>query len=461
MISYCVAVLRPGYTQRLVDELVERSSAPYEILLWLNVADPDLDAFLDNRIARGCPIRVVGRTPENVGMRAYRDLFRAARHPLLVQIDDDVVGISRGIAERADRIFREFPKVRQLVADVWQDEFTTGARPPLTHYRCVHEREGLYAGPIDGWFSIYHRSILPVLLSLPYSQYCPLGALTRHALQRWGLHGLLCTRMKVFHVIGPQYASLFGMLDSEVEKYRRLGRLDIVDWYLGAKPSLPPIDELQRRFTAARQSLDQGNPEPAGDPAAGPSSELSPGIRSSETALAGMADGTGCGILGVHWRQCGPVDCRETDGTLLLRGTGDWSPGSERGLVSTRPHDGVTLAFEVFIPPGACFIAKINQVAALDQTTNSYHVYCDGRTAYLARHHHVFGPVAVERGTWESFRLTHADGVLCLHKNDRLLYRIREGLLSRGYAFLGAKAGEVHLRNLRLGPPSLDQCSPL
>jgi hypothetical protein len=257
VISYCVAVLRPFYARRLIDALVEKTSAPCEILLWLNVADPDLDAFLDDRTARGCPIRVVGRTPHNVGMRAYRDLFRAARHPLVAQIDDDVVGISRGIAERADRIFRQFPRVAQLVADVWQDEFTTGARPPLAHYRCVHEREGLYDGPIDGWFSIYHRSILPVLLALPYAEYCPLGAMTRHALQRRGLRGLLCTRIKVFHVTGPQYASLFGMLDAEVEKYRRLGRQEIVTWYEGARSSLPPAAELDRRFDAALRSLDE------------------------------------------------------------------------------------------------------------------------------------------------------------------------------------------------------------
>lgn len=459
MISYCVAVLRPVYAQRLIDELVRKSSVAYEVLLWLNVADAGLDAFLDARMAQGLPIRVIGRTPENVGMQAYRHLFLAARHQLLVQIDDDVVHVSRGIAERAARLFAKFPKVRQLVADVWQDEYTTGARPPLTQYRCVDGHEGLYDGPVDGWFSIYHRSILPLLLSLPYAAYCPIGGMVRHQLQRRGLRGLLCTCMKVFHVIGPHYASLFGMLEAEVGKYRRLGRLDIVDWYLSATPNLPPVEELRRRFTAAVQSLDQDHHEPAGDIAPGLSARLSPETRSAETSPGATADG-GCGILGEHWRQCGPVACREADGTLLLRGTGDWSPGSERGFVSTRPHEGVTLAFEVLIPPGACFIAKINQAAALDQTTNSYHVYCDGRTAYLARHQHVFGPVTVARGAWESFRLTHADGVLCLHQNDRLLYRIREGLLSRGYAFLGAKAGQVHLRNPRLGPPSLEQRSP-
>src|SRR4051794_23261548 len=128
MISYCIAVYRPTYARLLLDDLVHKTTTPFEILVWLNVADAQLDAYIDCAVGAGVPLRVMGRTPHNIGMGAYRMLFRSARYPLIVQIDDDVICISRGIAERADRLFRRFPKVRQLVADVWQDEFTTGAR---------------------------------------------------------------------------------------------------------------------------------------------------------------------------------------------------------------------------------------------------------------------------------------------------------------------------------------------
>jgi hypothetical protein len=53
------------------------------------------------------------------------------------------------------------------------------------------------------------------------------------------MEGLLCTRMKVFHVIGPCYASLFGMLESEIRKYRDVGRPDIVEWYERSRDTLP------------------------------------------------------------------------------------------------------------------------------------------------------------------------------------------------------------------------------
>lgn len=258
MISYCFAALRPTYARLLVEDLVAKTTAPFEILVWLNIDDPGFDGFLMLQAAHGTPVRIVGKTPENIGMRAYRELFRAARFPLIVQIDDDVVRVSHGIAERAARLFEKFPDVRQLVADVWQDEHTTGARPPLAHYRVFDAAEGLYEGPIDGWFSIYHRSILPILDSLPYSGYFGIGGTVHSRLRAENRRGVLDTGMKVFHVIGPAYASYFDMLDAEIEKYRRIGRNDCVKWYSEARASLPPRKELEKRFSQIHDALDGG-----------------------------------------------------------------------------------------------------------------------------------------------------------------------------------------------------------
>ena len=106
---------------------------------------------------------------------------------------------------------------------------------------------GLYDGPIDGWFSVFHRSVLPLAQERYGDIYFPLGAMLRNRLREIGRLGLLCTKFKVFHVVGPQYASHFGMLDFEIEKYRRLGRHEIVSWYESAKDKLPPPEELSSR----------------------------------------------------------------------------------------------------------------------------------------------------------------------------------------------------------------------
>jgi hypothetical protein len=261
MISYCIAIYRPTYARLLLADLVRKTTVPFEILIWLNVADPDFDANLTTLIAAGVPLRIIGRTPHNIGMSAYRFLFRSARYPLITQIDDDVVCVSRGIAERADRLFRRFPAVRQLVSDVWQDDFTTGARPTFDNYTAFDSAKGLYSGPVDGWFSIYHRSILPLLLSVPSKPYFAIGGAVRRRLAEQRLHGVLDLGMKVFHVIGPFYARAFGMLQFEIEKYQRLGRDDIVAWYKLESAETNSSEEILDRVRSIITSLErQGHP---------------------------------------------------------------------------------------------------------------------------------------------------------------------------------------------------------
>ena len=245
MISYCIASYRPTYSTLLVQDLIRKTTTPFEILIWLNTDDERYEKFLEEQRTQGAPIRVVGKTRENIGMQAYPLLFAESQYDLIAQIDDDVVAVSRNIAEYAAEVFCKFPSVKQLVADVWQDDYTTGARPPMSSYRAVEP--DLYEGPIDGWFSVFHRSVLPLAQSRYGDIYFPLGALLRNRLRETGRLGLLCTKFKVFHVIGPQYVSYFGMLDFEIEKYRRLGRHEIVNWYESSRATLPPPEELNSR----------------------------------------------------------------------------------------------------------------------------------------------------------------------------------------------------------------------
>jgi hypothetical protein len=255
VISYCVACYRPVYARQLIDELIHKTSVPYEILLWINLADPDFDVFLQDRIESGAPLRIVGRSPDNIGMAAYPRLFEQSRFDMVTQIDDDVVCIAPQIAQTARAAFDRYPQVGMLTADVWQDEYTTGARPPMAHYRVFDKQLGLHDGPVDGWFAVYRKQSLTVCRSLRPGKYYLLGSAIRGRLRQKREFGLLCTRMKVFHVTGPAYVSCFGMLDSEIGKYQSVGRTDMVNWYSGERQQLPPADELIRRVEKIREHL--------------------------------------------------------------------------------------------------------------------------------------------------------------------------------------------------------------
>lgn len=257
MISYCIACYRVPYAKLLIEELIKKTSCQYEILLWLNMKNDHFSAFIVEKIMQGIPIRVIGVSEENIGMFAYEKLFQAARYELITQIDDDVIRISYGIAERAAVIFNRYPRIQQLVADVWQDEWTTGSRPPMADYRVIKEDEGLYDGLIDGWFSIYRRSMLPVLMKVPYKKYEFIGSWARHLLREEGLFGLLCTQFKVLHLSGPAYALLFDQLDQEIAKYNDVGRQDVVEAYESARHNLPDKTVLQAALDKALADIDQ------------------------------------------------------------------------------------------------------------------------------------------------------------------------------------------------------------
>jgi hypothetical protein len=125
----------------------------------------------------------------------------------------------------------------------------------MQRYREISRDFGLYDGPIDGWFAIYRRTVLRACGTLRPSRYHAIGCEVKNRLSAMGHSGLLCTRLKVFHVTGPAYASYFGMLDFELAKYSSLGRQDVVNWYLGERSKLPPRDELALRVRQIQKNL--------------------------------------------------------------------------------------------------------------------------------------------------------------------------------------------------------------
>ena len=256
MISYCVVCFRAKYGIMQLEDLIAKTTVPYEILLWVNTADPSIVEFARSKIAQGAPIHILGITPQNIGMRAFKTLFQNAHYPMIVQTDDDVLCVSRRIAEKAWDIFQRRVEVRQIVADTFQDDWTNGARAGMGNYKLESAADGLYEGPIDGWFSIYHREALPALMAAPYSQYFYLGIWMRARLRAvHNMKGLLCTKFKVFHASGPYYAAAFGMTDFECRKYQAVGRHEVAKTYAGIPK--PPAGELDRRLAGIRAHLDK------------------------------------------------------------------------------------------------------------------------------------------------------------------------------------------------------------
>lgn len=249
--SYMLVAFRPYYASRLISEVVRKTTVPYEFLIWLNCESPFLEEYIASLASSGAPIRIVGKTPENIGMAAFGNVIAQARGRILVQVEDDVLLISRHGVEVVEDVFQRYPAVQMVGAHVWQDEYTTGARPPVKLYNPMVPAEGLYEGPIDGGFTFYRRELAEAMMDQPMRKYFGLGVGTHLKLIRAGERqkGWLSLKIRMFHVHGPIYHSCFpGMLDFEISKYRSIQYMDIAQVYEDAKSSLPPAEVLQSRL---------------------------------------------------------------------------------------------------------------------------------------------------------------------------------------------------------------------
>src|SRR4029078_5724242 len=101
LISYCLAVSKPKTAMVLIQDLIEKTTVPYEILLWANTGEKAFMQFVDNTIKTGVPLRMIGKSPYSIGMVAYKILFQEAKFDMIVQVDETVLLVSRKIAEKA------------------------------------------------------------------------------------------------------------------------------------------------------------------------------------------------------------------------------------------------------------------------------------------------------------------------------------------------------------------------
>jgi hypothetical protein len=275
-ISYCAVVIRTKFVRMLIEDLARKTTVPYEILLWLNVEDRPFEVYVTDQARAGVPVRIVGKTPENIGMSGLGPCFSQAKGRIITQIDDDVIRISPGIAETAEFIFNRRKDVRHLSAAMWESErfyiYKAYGDGWNNIYKPVDPSLELYEGPIDGWFSMYHRDIRPLLLDLgtggdPYARAAPgkppsMISVGYRVAQR--LRGsknqrpAICKMMKVFHVKGAVLLSYYDMLGVQAWKFRQL-KVDpkqVVVWDT-AHERVPPKSEIEPHIQEAYRAVDE------------------------------------------------------------------------------------------------------------------------------------------------------------------------------------------------------------
>ena len=154
--------------------------------------------------------------------------------------------------------------------------------------------------------------------------------------------------------------------------------------------------------------------------------------------------------LSEDWESDDDLVTLEADGTILLRKPMDTKPGSEQGLVGKARYKNLALSFEVFLERNSSFVAKIHQVQAHDQYSNSYHLFSNGPRTYFARQDHPFHSVDLPEMEWVSVSIIYHDEAIVVRINGEDAGYVRDHLIPEGFCFLGIKGGAVRLRNIKI-----------
>lgn len=182
------------------------------------------------------PVRAILRD-RNYGLNAYKELFAEAKGDYIVTVDDDVLEFPANV----DRIFAEymeaFPDYGYLALNVIQNEFTNGAKPgPEVYTDETRNGKTIQRGPAGGWCSCFRRSdyrkIRLRVRMFPFSMKRPEdGFISGNLRRKLHLESGVIKDAVCFHATGPHYAKKFGHLDREIEKYKKAGLHNFVDWY--------------------------------------------------------------------------------------------------------------------------------------------------------------------------------------------------------------------------------------
>jgi len=74
------------------------------------------------------------RLKRNLGTNAYALGFLQARYSYLVDMDDDILALSKGWDQATIAAFRDFPRLGFLAMNVVQDKYTNGAKRDISEY---------------------------------------------------------------------------------------------------------------------------------------------------------------------------------------------------------------------------------------------------------------------------------------------------------------------------------------
>lgn len=229
---------RKEFLSCAVTTVVSNTQLPFELIIMDNASDDGTREMCQMLQAKYPALVRHIRLRRNIGTNAYALGFLQARYKYLVDMDDDILAISKGWDRATIDAFRRFPRLGLLAMNVVQDKYTSGGKHDISEYsESTVSDTTLEIGPTGGWFAVTTRPIYDEVGGFIFLPYKPFPAEDGQYIRQLSKRGYIAGILKkafVYHASGPYWNRAYGFNRIWDEKYRR-----------HHKHLLPLIDKVQ------------------------------------------------------------------------------------------------------------------------------------------------------------------------------------------------------------------------
>jgi GT2 family glycosyltransferase len=216
---------RKEFLSWAVAAVIANTQEPFEIIIMDNASEDgthELCKILENKYSG--VVHYV-RLKRNLGTNAYALGFLRAKYKYLVDMDDDILALSKGWDVATIKAFEVIPRLGFLAMNVVQDKYTNGAKPDGSKYsESIFRETTLEIGPAGGWFAVTARAIYNEVGGFIFRPYKPFhleDGLFVAAISRKGYVSRILKEKFVYHASGPYWNSAYGYNKNWKEKYQR------------------------------------------------------------------------------------------------------------------------------------------------------------------------------------------------------------------------------------------------
>ncbi|GGH14977.1 hypothetical protein GCM10011586_35770 [Silvibacterium dinghuense] len=174
---------------------------------------------------------------KNLGLNAYKKLFKESQGDIIVTVDDDILQFPKNFDLTFLEYMELFPDYGYFALNVVQDERTNGAKPgPELYIDETRNGKTMQLGPAGGWCSCFRQrdfakirlrfKLFPLSMKHPEDGFITWNFKNKLKLKCGVIKDAIC-----LHACGPFYAKQYDHLDREIAKYSKVGLKSIAAQY--------------------------------------------------------------------------------------------------------------------------------------------------------------------------------------------------------------------------------------